>query len=142
MNFEQNIDLKQIDESDHDFLYKLLENRNPDSNISHKVMPTYDEHVKFVLSKPYSAWYVILVNGEKSGSIYLSKQDEIGIFLTDDVQRKGIGKIALELLLKKHPRKRYLANISPKNKQSIKFFETNNFNLIQYTYEFINKNQK
>jgi RimJ/RimL family protein N-acetyltransferase len=140
MNFEQNIELKQIDESDHDFLYKLLENRNPNSNISHRVMPNYDEHVKFVLSNPYSAWYVILVNGEKSGSVYLSKQDEIGIFLINNMKGKGIGRSALELLMKKNPRKRYLANISPKNNKSIKFFEKNNFNLIQYTYEFINKN--
>lgn len=140
MNFGQNIELKPIDESDYEFLYKLLENRNPDSNISHRVMPNYDEHVQFVLSNPYSAWYVILVNGEKSGSVYLSKQDEIGIFLTNNMKGKGIGRFALELLMKKNPRKRYLANISPKNNKSIKFFEKNNFNLIQYTYEFINKN--
>lgn len=140
MNFRQNIELKPIDESDYEFLYKLLENRNPDSNISHRVMPNYDEHVRFVLSNPYSAWYVILVNGEKSGSVYLSKQDEIGIFLINNMKGKGIGRFALELLMKKNPRKRYLANISPKNNKSIKFFEKNNFNLIQYTYEFINKN--
>lgn len=142
MNFEQNIGLKQINESDHDFLYKLLENRNSDANISHKIIPNYDEHVRFVLSEPYSVWYVIIVNGEKSGSIYLSKQDEIGIFLSNDMKGKGIGNIALQLLMEKNPRKRYLANISPKNKKSSKFFEKNNFELIQYTYEFINKNLK
>jgi RimJ/RimL family protein N-acetyltransferase len=142
MSFEQKIELKQIDESDHDFLYKLLENRNLDANISHKSMPTYDEHVKFVLSEPYSVWYVILINGEKSGSIYLSKQDEIGIFLSDDVMGKGIGNIVLQLLMEKNSRSRYLANVNPNNKKSLKFFEKNNFQLIQYTYEFTNKTLK
>ncbi len=140
MNSEQNIELKQIDKSDHDFLYKLLENRNPDANISHKSMPSYDEHVKFVLSEPYSTWYIILVNGEKSGSIYLSKQDEIGLFILNNLQGKGIGNSALQLLIQKNPRKRYLANVNPQNEKSSHFFTKNNFRLIQYTYEFTNEN--
>ena len=43
-----NIKLKQITENDMLFLYELLKNKDPNSNISHKKMPTYDEHVKFV----------------------------------------------------------------------------------------------
>ena len=46
-----------------------------------KKMPTFPQHKKFVLSKPYSKWYVIYQNSIKIGSIYLSKEDEIGIFL-------------------------------------------------------------
>lgn len=137
---KQNIKLKQIDESDHNFLYTLLENRNPDANISHKSMPDFDEHIKFVLSEPYSIWCVILINDKKSGSIYLSKQDEIGIFLLNEVRGKGVGNIALQLLMEKNPRKRYLANVSPKNTKSSEFFKKNNFELIQHTYELITKN--
>jgi len=137
---KQNIKLKQIDETDHDFLYTLLENRDSDTNISHKSMPNFDEHVKFVLSEPYSIWCIILINDKKSGSIYLSKQDEIGIFLLNEVRGKGVGNIALQLLMEKTPRKRYLANISPKNTKSSEFFEKNNFKLIQHTYELITKN--
>ena len=55
----QNINLKQIAKEDTQFLYELLKNKDPNSNISHKKMPTYDEHVKFVLSKPYTNWYII-----------------------------------------------------------------------------------
>jgi len=141
MSFKENIHLKKVDSSDHEFLFQLLKNRDPNSNISHKMMPSFNEHVKFVTSEPYSIWYVIIYNEKKSGSIYLSKQNEIGIFLINDMKGKSIGKIALELLMKKHPRDRYLANINPNNKQSLKFFEKNNFKLIQYTYEIIKKNQ-
>ncbi len=36
-------------------------------------------------------------------------------------------------------KKRYLANVSPKNKNSINFFKKNKFRLIQYTFELNNK---
>ena len=37
--------------------------------------------------------------------------------------------------MKKNPRKRFLANVSPKNKKSMEFFKKNGFKLIQYTFE-------
>jgi RimJ/RimL family protein N-acetyltransferase len=136
---EQNkISLKLVNHTDHEFLYDLLNNRNPNFNISHKKMPLFKEHVKFVNSKPYSKWYIIMRNKEKLGSIYLSKQNEIGIFLKEDIQGKRIGTTALKLLMIKNPKKRFLANINPKNKKSIKFFEKNGFKLIQYTFELEN----
>ena len=101
-------------------------------------MPTYDEHIKFVMSKPYSKWYIIRYNDQSIGSIYLSKQNEIGIFLLNNMQGKGIGQQVLKLMIKKYPRSRYLANINPMNKNSIEFFTKNGFKLIQYTYELDN----
>lgn len=100
-------------------------------------MPTFKKHLKFVISKPYDKWYIIMENGEKVGSIYLSKNNEIGIFLKKGKRKHGIGKKALELIIEKNSKKRYLANINPKNHRSIKFFIKNNFKLIQYTYELI-----
>ena len=127
--------LKEIDEKDIQFLYNLLEERKPISYISHKKMPTYEEHVNFVKSSPYSKWYIIEVDGERAGSIYLTKQNEIGIFLNEGLQEKGIGSNALNVLIGKNPDLRYLANINPENKKSIEFFKKLGFTLIQYTYE-------
>lgn len=127
--------LKNVTKSDHSFLYEVLSERDPRVNISHKNMPTYQEHVKFVMSKPYSKWYVILLNNQKAGSIYLTRQDEIGIFLKNDLHGKGMGGKALRLIMEKNPRPRYLANINPKNLKSAKFFKKNGFHLIQHTYE-------
>ena len=135
---DNKITLKIISKSDHQFLYDLLLERDPKANISHKKMPTFTEHLKFVKSKPYSKWYVILKEEQKIGSIYLSKNDEIGIFLDKSIQGKGFGQLALEQLMKKNPKKRYLANVNPKNKKSVKFFTQNKFELIQHTYELIN----
>src|SRR6267143_2513334 len=131
------ITLKNITKSDSPFLYELLKERDPTVNISHKKMPTYENHLKFVMSKPYSKWYIIKSKSQRVGSIYLSKQNEIGIFIKNGMQGKGIGKKAMQLLMKKNPRTRYLANVNPKNIKSIDFFKKNGFRLIQYTYELI-----
>ena len=129
------ISLKSVTNSDVKFLFDLLKERDPRVNISHKKMPTYSQHTKFIKSKPYSKWYIILKSKQKIGSIYLSKNDEIGIFLSKKFQGKNVGNFALNELMKKNTRKRFLANVNPKNKKSISFFKNNNFKLIQYTFE-------
>lgn len=129
------IKLRNVNQSDFRFLYNLLNERDPKANISHKKMPTYTEHVKFVKSKPYSKWNIIKYGTQRVGSIYLSKNDEIGIFLKKQFHGKNIGQSSLELFIKTNPRKRYLANVNPKNTKSKKFFKKNGFKLIQYTYE-------
>ena len=98
-------------------------------------MPTYNQHVSFVSSRPYSKWYVILYGVNKVGSIYLTSQNEIGIFIKKSFQNKQIGNIALCNLIQKSPKKRYLANVNPKNKKSIQFFKNHGFKLIQHTFE-------
>ena len=129
------ISLKSVTNFDVKFLFDLLKERDPRVNISHRKMPTYSQHTKFIKSKPYSKWYIILKSKQKIGSIYLSKNDEIGIFILKKFQGKNIGNFALNELMKKNPRKRFLANVNPKNKKSISFFKNNNFKLIQYTFE-------
>ena len=137
MHNNASIKLNKVKKSDMSFLYDLLMERDPKANISHKKMPSYEEHVKFVSSNPYKIWYVIYHGTTKSGSIYLSKQNEIGIFILSKHQGKNIGKQALQLLMNKNPESRYLANVNPKNRKSINFFKKNKFTLIQHTYEFI-----
>ena len=129
------VKLKIISKSDYRFLYYLLMERDTRANISHKKMPTYNQHVSFVSAKPYSKWYVIFYGVNKAGSIYLTSQNEIGIFIKKSFQNKQIGNIALRKLIQKNPKKRYLANVNPKNKKSIRFFKNSGFKLIQYTFE-------
>ena len=133
----EKIDFLLIKESDYRFLYDLLLQRNSNVNISHKIMPTYEEHIKFVRSQPYSKWYIIEIDGERVGSIYLTNQNEVGIFVAERSQAKGIGSNALNVLIDQNPGLRYLANINPENKKSIDFFEKSGFVLIQHTYEFL-----
>lgn len=131
------IRLELVGSKDMKFLYELLKERDPIANISHRKMPSYSEHEKFVKSKPYAKWYVIKSENYRAGSIYLTKNNEIGIFMKKNMRDKNIGKTALEILMKKNPKKRYLANVSPDNAKSQKFFLGRGFKLIQYTYEYI-----
>ncbi len=131
------ITLKIVTNADIEFLFDLLKKRDPISNISHKKMPSYSQHIKFIKSKPYSKWYIILKENEKIGSIYLSKNNEIGLSILESKRTKNIQNLALNELIKKNPRKRFLANINPKNKNLISFFKKNDFKLIQYTFEKI-----
>ena len=133
------ITLKLVTDNDYEFLYKLLAERDPSANISHKEMTTYQQHVKFVKSKPYSKWYIIYYDNQRAGSIYLTEINEVGIFLVGEFQGMQIGNKALHLMMQLNPRKRYLANVSPSNKKSIEFFKKNHFHLIQYTYEINRK---
>ena len=101
-------------------------------------MPSYAEHSRFVLSKPYSRWYIIFHNNKKIGNVYLTRLNEIGIFVLKSIKIKGIGNIVLKEVMKKNPRPRYLANVSPRNSKSSEFFKNNGFKLIQHTYELRN----
>jgi hypothetical protein len=139
-NDKLGISIRSVKKSDSIFLYELLKERDSRANISHKKMPSIKQHEKFIQSKPYSKWYIIQNSNKDVGSIYLSKNDEVGIFLIKKNQSEGIGFNALKLLMEKNPKIRYLANINPKNKKSIKFFKKNGFKLIQHTYELENNN--
>ena len=131
------IKLKLVDKSDIRFLHNQLKERDPMINISHKKMPTYVEHTQFVVSKPYSKWYIIIYKNKKIGNTYLTKTNEIGIFILKITKINGIGRTVLEEIIKMNPRSRYLANVSPTNDKSSKFFKKNGFKLIQYTYELV-----
>ena len=138
MKDENEIILREVTKSDCEFLYELLKKREPLASISHKKMPSYEEHVKFVLSKPYSKLYVVEYKNQKVGSAYISKQDEIGICVVKEFQGKGIDKKTTWLLMKKNPRSRYLANVAPENHILQEFFKKLGFRGLQYTYEIIN----
>lgn len=118
-----------------EILYDLLVEREPHQCISHKNMPNMDEHAAFVRSQPYFAWYLIEnEEGSYVGSIYLSKQREIGVFIFKRYARSGYGAQAVSALMSKWPG-RFLANINPNNAASIRFFENLGARHIQNTYE-------
>ena len=137
LGMNSSINLNQVTKNDTLFLYDLLKNKDSNANISHKKMPSYDEHVKFVMSKPYTNWYIIEYDKKNVGAIYLSKQDEIGISVNNDYEYDQIAKPALKLLMKLNQRKRYLANTSPKDVRSQEFLLKNGFTGLEYVYEMI-----
>ena len=147
--------LREVGDSDSGFLYKLLKKRDLKANLSHKKMPSYKQHIKFMKSKPYQKWYIIEKNRKKLGTIYFSKQNEkafgvayrsrskknleiarIGIHFLPEIQSELISQASIQELIRKNPKKKYFTNVSPKNQRLIKFFEKNGFFLFQYTFEY------
>lgn len=127
------------------FLYRMLAQRDETINISHKRMPLFKNHCKFIKTRPYKYWYLIIVDDVMAGSIYISKQNEIGLFIHAALKGQGIGKTALQKLLSVHIERPLYANINPANTNSINFFTRYGFsyynnlinnrgNVIQNTY--------
>jgi len=126
--------LKPVTIDDAKFLFDLLKQREGIVNISHKSLPTWEEHVEFIKNNTYQSWDIIWVDNVRIGNIYLTDRDEIGIFLDRKYQRNGYGSIAINEFMKKNGKKRYLANINPTNYKSIQFFGKHGFIHIQNTY--------
>ena len=130
----KNLKFKLIDKSDLRFLFNHLKERDPKDNISHKKIPTYDEHVKFVLSEPYLKWYIILQENKKIGSVYLTHNDEIGLHLKKDCFVNDILQKIFELLRDIVPKNKFVVNVSPRNTKFMNFLKKNGFIISQQTY--------
>jgi RimJ/RimL family protein N-acetyltransferase len=130
----------RIDQTDVDFLYALLAERPPEANISHREMPTPEQHKQFVHRRPYACWYIIGAQdgeerqGPNVGAIYLTQAREVGIFILRDYWGAGYAKAALEELRRLQPG-RILANVAPENHRSHRFFKAAGGRLISQTYE-------
>lgn len=118
-------------------LYELLKEREgaADINLSHNgKTPVWREHLRFFRSKPYRVWFLIMVEDEVAGSVYLSKQDEIGVFLFQKFQGNGLGPEAVKELMKRTPRRKFYANINPANAKSAEMFQSLGFTHLQQTF--------
>ena len=128
------MELKPVTVDDAEFLFDLLKQREGTVNISHKSLPDWEEHIQYVKKHDYQSWDIIWVENTRIGNIYLTKNNEIGIFIDKKLQFHGYGSKALEEFMKKNGKKRYLANINPTNYKSIQFFGKHGFTHIQNTY--------
>ena len=142
-------------------LFDLMLERDPSVNISHKKMPTWREHVNFFESKPYRKWFLIegvswdtakkieLEPGSVNyataivGACYLTRMNEVGVFIFSQYRGNGYGVDALNKLITKFkplPEKpgvrlgRFIAHINPANEKSIALFTKIGFSHQANTY--------
>ncbi len=131
-----------------DVLWKLLVERSEEDdksiNISHRKLPSREDHEKYIVSHIYYVWNLVSDEGRWVGYISITQKNEIGIVLFISERGKGYGKRIIQKLLdetqplpeKKGERTGYfIANINPLNKRSIKLFEGLGFSHIQNTYK-------
>ena len=112
-----------------DVLYELLKARPAKANVSHKRMPTAVEHEKFVRNHPYHDWCLIEIGGSPwdpipatlIGSTFISKPaqpsvvgDELHVELFQGYSAYSFATHALKMMMAKHPRSRFIANVATK----------------------------
>lgn len=117
-----------------EILYELLKERPVEANISHRALPTFEQHRQFVTRRPYEAWYLIEEGESTVGATYLTKAREVGIFIFLAHQRKSYAAAGITMLREKHPG-RLLANVAPGNQTSHALFLKLGGRVIQHTYE-------
>ena len=133
-----NVELIPIKKSHYKFLYRLLQERDDSINISHRKIPEYTDHCMFWELKPYPQAHIISYTDEAgcgfemAGYCYVTDRNEIGIFLDKPHQGVGLGKAVVQTLLEMMEGDA-IANISPRNYRSRKFFEDLGFELVQLT---------
>lgn len=124
-----------VDDRHYRFLYDLLKERPKNACISHRKMPTFAEHVAFVDLFPYKEWYIIRHKSEMAGSVYLTYQNEFGMFIKKEFSGKGIATAAFKWMTNRHKGERLVSNVNPNNKRIINLLKSLGCRLIQETYE-------
>ena len=125
-------------------LYEALQARleEPSTNISHTEMPSYQDHCAFFDSKPYRGWYFIEEQHGMVGICYITRNNELGIYILRSHRGKGYGKMALRQLIAQHEPMpaipgvrpcKYVARISPKNTASKCLFHSLGFAHVEDT---------
>lgn len=67
------------------------------------------------------------------GSCYLTKKNEIGVFVSKIDKRQGHGSWAVKELMKMHGQLEYKANINPANIASLSLFSSLGFKTVSLT---------
>ena len=140
------------------FLWRLLRTRPAIARVSHDGKTTWKEHKEFVEWHPYLDWSLIEVGktgywwnrrrwSRFAGACFISLPaersvvgDELHVELLPKYQGRGLAEQALRGMMKRHPRRRYIANVAPTNIASLLFFDRMGFRLCQYTLERIDPN--
>jgi len=130
---------RDIQDSDAGFLYYLLATRSPAACISHRALPTWDQHLAYLekISNEWPAVKMVCENHSSSpvpvGYYYLTPMYEIGIHTERGKERYH--REILEHIMRVHKGKRLLANVAPSNEFHHQLYRGAGFRLVQETYE-------
>lgn len=134
-----------------EYLYQMMKDREEEINISHRELPTFEQHRQFWVRRMYRFCYLLahVIHGANSehhlwvGYVSATHANEIGIVIRKPYRTQGYGSLGVRALMEKHqpnpaePGVRnghWLANIAPGNEPSRRLFESLGFKLIQNTY--------
>ena len=110
--------LREMTSDDRQFIYKLVEDYlKTDFSVTVIALKSFDEYFK-TYSQNDLKTYIIMVNNQRAGFVHMTKDGEIGYYLTNEYQNKGIAVSAVKKMLELHPRERYFATVNSNNVRS------------------------
>ena len=115
MTIKNLVKLKEVTEDNAEFLYEMLKERDSTVNVTHQKLPLFNEHLEFIKSKPYDAWYIIEIESKQVGHIYIDNENRIGWFIKIEFKEFGFVIPAFEELKILHKRKNYFGKVNPNN---------------------------
>lgn len=128
-----------LNEENIKFLFMLLQKRK--FYISHKNMPTWEDHEKFVKSKPYFKWFIILEDKIKIGSLYINHDNSIGLSLIEEKKlliRNIISiienKFEPQQAIKSSRPGKFFYNVNPNDEIFIKALKENGYQISQISF--------
>lgn len=121
-------------------LYDLLLKR--EHTISHKVVPSFEEHAAFVNANPYRAWYLVLVSDEVAGTFYVSNENTVGINIARNSDETIIDSICSYIFAEYTPLPEiksvrgpaFAINVAPDNEFLINALDRLNKKVLQISY--------
>ena len=82
-------------------LYLQLKERS--HNISHEVLPSFEEHNDFVKNNPYRAWFIVKHESTFIGNIYIQFDNSVGLNLGENITSFLIQKVLSLIYLELSP---------------------------------------
>ena len=133
------IEIDKKSDEHKNFLYQLLCKRK--YPISHSKLPTLSDHYKFVENHPYLKCFIVNNINKNIGSLYIMKDNCIGIDLISE-EIKNLNNVIKYLINNHKPlnpiksvrSSKFFINVSPFDNQKIEELESINAKLLQITY--------
>lgn len=110
--------LREMTINDQNFMYELIkEYLETNLSVTTLTLKPLDEYFKIYDLNDLKT-YIIIINNEKAGFVHITKDGEIGYYITKKFEGKGIASNAVKEMLKLQPMKRYFATININNMRS------------------------
>ena len=104
------VSFKEVNDQDSKVLLNLLENR--DYSISHLNLPSKNDHLLFVKSKPYRYWAIVLEDNLPVGTVYIKSNNSIGLNLIQQ-KKQLVYKILRHIKNSFNPLKEVKSKVPP-----------------------------
>lgn len=123
-----------------EFLFNLLKYRR--YGISHKSMPSYEDHKFFISNFPYFKWLIISYEEIKIGALYINQDNSVSINLLpnkikhlDEIIKSFEIKFLPQEPLKSLRSRNFFFNLHPEDIMMQKTLEKNGYVISQISYE-------